>query len=460
MLENPDKNNSSLSADEVFELSLLFSECPLESDEGERCLEQFARLKQKVSAADFMSLEPDERGRAVLKLLYQDYLKTYDFNQTRTNVALETGVYNCVSSALLYMAVAKAAGLEVRGQKTSEHAFCTVYIPSGTGAKSNQYKKIDVETTNPYGFNPGSKETMENEDKIQGYYIVPKRYYSNRQEVSDKVFTGLIAGNLCAAYIERENYQKAIPLGAARYELVQNEQTKPVTQVRRDFDILASNYVNVEVESGQIFDSYIDWFVLFIERWGMTEYLQKNMDNSFNNLLVYCFDEKNYELAVAAYEKNKPYISKNQDSKVSDFLADILVSSVIEGKTAEEQIEQIDQLLSQGTLEPAQEKRVLVYLENAWLSILNTCMTERTYGTGYQKSCEALERLPESTKITKMQKSFYENCIAIIHNNFAKQANAGYLDDARRVLEAGMQVFPDDKTLNADLATLNKMQKN
>ena len=460
MLENPDKNNSSLSADEVFELSLLFSECPLESDEGERCLEQFARLKQKVSAADFMSLEPEERGRAVLKLLYQDYLKTYNFNQTRTNVALETGVYNCVSSALLYMAVAKAAGLEVRGQKTSEHAFCTVYIPSGTGAKSNQYKKIDVETTNPYGFNPGSKETMENEDKIQGYYIVPKRYYSNRQEVSDKVFTGLIAGNLCAAYIERENYQKAIPLGAARYELVQNEQTKPVTQVRRDFDILASNYVNVEVESGQIFDSYIDWFVLFIERWGMTEYLQKNMDNSFNNLLVYCFDEKNYELAVAAYEKNKPYISKNQDSKVSDFLADILVSSVIEGKTAEEQIEQIDQLLSQGTLEPAQEKRVLVYLENAWLSILNTCMTERTYGTGYQKSCEALERLPESTKITKMQKSFYENCIAIIHNNFAKQANAGYLDDARRVLEAGMQVFPDDKTLNADLATLNKMQKN
>ena len=87
-------------------------------------------------------------------------------------------------------------------------------------------------------------------------------------------------------------------------------------------------------------------------------------------------------------------------------------------------------------------------------------MKERTYGTGYQKSCEALERLPQSSKITKMQKSFYENCIAIIHNNFAKQANAGYLDDARKVLEAGMQVFPDDKTLNTDLQTLNKMQNN
>ena len=421
-----------------------------------RCLEHFARLKEKVSSPAFTALAPDEKGRAVLKLLYNNLLTTYDFNQTRTNVALETGVYNCVSSALLYMAVAKAAGLEVRGQKTSEHAFCTVYIP---GAKAGQIQKIDVETTNPYGFNPGSKETIENEDKIQGYYIVPKKYYANRQEVSDKVFTGLIAGNLCAAYIERENYHKAIPLGAARYELVQQEQSKPVTQVRRDFDILASNYVNVEVESGQIFSTYIDWFVLFIDRWGMTEYLQKNMDNSFNNLLVYCFEEKNYELGVAEYEKNKSYLSRNQDAKVPDFLADILVSSITEGKSAEEQVQEIDQLLAQGNLDPEQEKRVLVCLENAWLSILNNCMKERTYGTGYQKSCEALERLPQSSKITKMQKSFYENCIAIIHNNFAKQANAGYLDDARKVLEAGMQVFPDDKTLNADMATLNRMEK-
>ena len=58
-----------------------------------------------------------------------------------------------------------------------------------------------------------------------------------------------------------------------------------------------------------------------------------------------------------------------------------------------------------------------------------------------------------------MQKSFYDNCIAIIHNNFAKQANAGYLDDARRVLEAGMQVFPDDKTLKADMVTLDRMTR-
>ena len=450
---------SPLSSDEIFKLSLLFSECPLESQEGQRCLEKFEKLKQKVQASDFSKLELEARGRAVLKVLYQDYLTTYDFNQTRIDVALETGVYNCVSSALLYMAVAKAAGLEVRGQKTSEHAFCTVYIPSGTGGKSNQLKKIDVETTNPYGFNPGSKETIENEDKIQGYYVVPKKYYSYRQEVSDKVFAGLIAGNICAACIEQDDYEKAIPLGAARYELISSEKSKPATQVRTDFDILASNYVNTEVESAQVFQTYVDWFISFIDRWGMTDYLQKTMDNAFNNLMVYCFDEKNYELGVAAYEKAKPYLTKNQISQASDILTDILVSSKIEGQPAEVQIQAIEVLLQEGQLEPAQQKRALIYLENAWLSILNECMTGRTYGTGYQKSCEALERLPESSKIKKMQKSFYDNCIAIIHNNFAEQANAKRFDQARQVLEAGMQVFPDDRTLKNDLNMLNRMTK-
>ena len=161
-----------LSADEIFKFSLMFSECTLDSEEGKLCLEQFEQIKKKVATQEYMNLEPADRGRAVLKLLYQDFLTTYDFNQTKINVALQTGVYNCVSSALLYTAAAKAAGLEVRGQKTSEHAFCTVYIP---GTKAGQFTKIDVETTNPYGFNPGSKETIENEDKI--YWCNTRGYW-------------------------------------------------------------------------------------------------------------------------------------------------------------------------------------------------------------------------------------------------------------------------------------------
>ena len=461
VLVNANRAGWLLSADEVFRLALLCSECPLDSEAGEKCLLIFEKIKAEVSSDDFMQLELEDRGRAVLKLLYQDYLKTYNFNQTRIDVALQTGVYNCVSSALLYMAVAKAAGLEVRGQKTSEHAFCTVYIPSGTGSKTNQYKKIDVETTNPYGFNPGSKETIENEDKIQGYYVVPKKYYSNRQEVSDSLFAGLIAGNICAACIEQDDYEKAIPLGAARYEFVKSEKTKSASQVRNDFDVLASNYLNTEVESAQVFQSYVEWFTDFINRWGMTDYLQKNMDTALYNLLVLCLQQKDFPLAEASFNKFKPYITQKQAATSQEILADIFFDSGLEGFPAEEQIELINQTLSlPQNQDEAFQKRAQLYLENAWLMILNNCMNIRDYETGFQKSEEALQYLPKSSKIKKMQKAFYDNCIAIIHNNFAEQANAQHFDQARQILEAGLQIFPDDKTLKNDLNLLNRMTAN
>ena len=198
--------NTNYTADEVFEMSLLFSECERGSEAWNRCWKQFEEIKKEVASDEIMSLDEEERGRAILKLLYRDYLAAYSLTQTKVNVAMDKGFYNCVSSAVLYMPAAKAAGLDVRGQRTTQHAFCSIYVPAAEG-KPGQLKKIDVETTNPYGFNPGSKEEIEHESQIRKYYVVPKKYYSNRTEVSDGVFTGLIAGNLCSEYIKSENYK-------------------------------------------------------------------------------------------------------------------------------------------------------------------------------------------------------------------------------------------------------------
>ncbi len=456
VLANP--NTTILNADELFKLSLLFSECPLDSSSGIYCLEQFELIKKKVSDTTFMQQEPMERGRAILKLLYEDYLTTYNIDQTRTNLALQTGVYNCVSSALLYMAAAKAAGLDVRGQKTTEHAFCTLYVE---GKKAGSFTKVDVETTNPYGFNPGSREEIENEDKIKGYYIVPKRYYANRQEVSDKVFAGLIAGNICSYCNDQNDYQKALPLGATRYELVRMEKAKAVTEVRHDFDVLAANYVNTDVGRAILFEEYVEWYTAFINRWGMTDFLQSNMDQALYNLLVMCFQEKDYKLADFSFKKYKGYVTEKQISTCQELLADTFFSSALEALTAREQIKLINQTLAQTENQhQAFQKRGELYLENAWLMVLNSYMTKHDFEEGYEKAEEALSQLPKSSKINTMRQNFYSNIIAVIHNNFADQANRGNYDKARSILEEGLQKFPDDKTLKSDLSLLNKRTSN
>ena len=444
-----------LSADEVFKLSLLFSECQLDSLTAKRCLEKFGKIKAEVSGKSYMDLAPEERGRAVLKLLYRDYLKAYDFDQTKTDVALESGLYNCVSSALLYMAAAKACGLDVRGQRTTQHAFCSIYVP---GQKAGQFKRIDVETTNPYGFNPGSRETIENEAKIQKYYVVPKKYYSNRQEVSDRAFVGVIAANICSDCIKSGDYVRAVPVGAARYETVRNEKTKATADVRQEFDILAANYVNLNPESAEIYSDVVEWYTGFIERWGMTAFLQKNMDSAFNNLLVLCSKEDNYPLAVESFEKYKKFVSPKQVSKTEEIKADILFATETSGYSYYEQIIIINGLLEIDDYQSlAYQNRGKLYLENAWLMILNDYMNKKDFQTGLKKSDEALLQLPQSTKIKNMKQNFYSNSIAIIHNDFAKQANAGNYEDALDILSAGMQDFPDDKTLKNDYSALLKI---
>ena len=455
--------NTNYTADEVFEMGLLFSECERGSEVWERCWKQFEEIKQEVSSEEIMSLGEEERGRAILKLLYRDYLVAYSLNQTKIDVAMDKGFYNCVSSAVLYMATAKAAGLDVHGQRTTQHAFCSIYVPLA-GGKPGQLKKIDVETTNPYGFNPGSRETIEHENVIKGYYVVPKTYYSNRREVRDALFAGLIAGNLCSAYIDNNDYNNALPLGTARYLAVINDNSQAAAEVRKEFDILAANFINLVTEDAQDFYNRLEWYRSFIDRWGMTSFLQNNMDNAINNLLVFCFEEKNYELAREGWEKYKTYVSPKRVSVMEEMLVDTLIAASTQGFSPEEELSFVSLELAKSENDSsgifsseASRKRMRLHLENIWLSILNTHMNNRDYKAGYDVSIKALEQLPNSSKIKAMQKSFYNNCIALIHNAFANQANSRNYEAARKILLEGLEQFPDDRTLNNDLSQLKKI---
>ncbi len=444
------------SADDVFEAALLFSECERDSETWNSCWQKFETIKDDMALPSIIDLEEEERGKAILKYLYQNYLKAYSLNQTKIDVALETGTYNCVSSAVLYMAAAKAAGLEVRGQSTTQHAFCSIYVPD---EKSGKPKRIDVETTNPYGFNPGSKEEIEHENQIKKYYVVPKKYYSNRQEVSDGVFAGLIAGNLCADYIKSGEYTKALPLGAARWNAVKNEPVKSVASVRNSFDILAANYVNLLPPSAASYFSTLDWFSAFIDRWGSTDFLQKNLDSSIINLLVLCFQEKNYPLAREAYEKYKTKLSLSQITKSEEIITDTIIITATDGLPPEQKVEEINHLLSSDELSnSARQNRANLHLESYWLEYLNQLMNSRNYELGYTNATNALSQLPKSTKIKAMQNGFYNNQIATIHNSFAKQANARNFEAAQAIVEEGLEKYPNDKTLKKDLTDLLKVR--
>lgn len=93
-----------------------------------------------------------ERGARLLQAMHRYFLRAdeqfplaaYDEDQSQLSELLRSGIYNCISSALLYLVLAEHAGLTTSGVIMPSHAFVQVILPDGRTA--------DVETTTAEGF--------------------------------------------------------------------------------------------------------------------------------------------------------------------------------------------------------------------------------------------------------------------------------------------------------------------
>ena len=176
-------------------------------------------------------------------------------------------------------------------------------------------------------------------------------------------------------------------------------------------------------------------------------------------MLVLCNKEQNYPLAKSAYENYKEKVSQPQLSKSEEIITDIIILSATNELSTEDKIAETNKLLSTKELStPSRQKRAQLHLESFWLDYLNNLMIVRDYEEGYSTASHALIQLPDSNKIKAMQKNFYNNAIAIIHNNFARKANAGNFDEAEEILRQGLEKFPEDRTLVKDLSDLQKVR--
>lgn len=93
-----------------------------------------------------------QRGAQLLRRMHSHFLDNdqrsslagYDADQSRLSELLRTGVYNCISSALLYLVLAERAGLSSAGVIMPSHAYVQITLADGHVA--------EVETTAAEGF--------------------------------------------------------------------------------------------------------------------------------------------------------------------------------------------------------------------------------------------------------------------------------------------------------------------
>ena len=108
----------------------------------------------KLRASPDLPTDAKERGEYVLRFMYKNYLRQYSLNQTRLDTLFDKGTFNCVSSSVFYLILGVSVNLDIQGVMTHDHAFVTLHIHDGVNVQ-----EIDVETTNKYGFDPGTQKS-------------------------------------------------------------------------------------------------------------------------------------------------------------------------------------------------------------------------------------------------------------------------------------------------------------
>lgn len=175
--------------------------------------ELFVQVAAVVAGSD----DPAVRAEKVLLFMHEHLLKVYDVRQTRVDILLEEGTFNCVSSAVLYLLLCRSIGLKVWAVRTADHAFCRVQ------AGETAY---DVETTSPAGFDPGSKKEFKDEfGKVTGFSYVSPANYIDRREVDERGLLALILFNRVAFLSEEREYGAALGPAVDAHALLGDEES-------------------------------------------------------------------------------------------------------------------------------------------------------------------------------------------------------------------------------------------
>lgn len=382
-----------------------------------------------------------ERGEEVLAFLHDVLFRSYREEQTTLDVLLETGVFNCASSAVLYIILAKRVGLSAVGIATKDHIFCSVGTEEGF---------IDVETTNPYGFGPGKKKAFEDSfGNITGYSYVPPGNYADRSTISDAQVLGIILQNRMSLLEKRNRFAEAVPLGVDRFVLLGTERAAGI--MRGEF----INYAALLNRQKRYTPG-----LLFLDRvrevWGNDEDYQGVLEVLVHNRITILLEEKKFEEAEDLIADR--YAGRDIGPEVRDNLNSMVTVSKLHDLVyrigPEKALEEVNSLYTLGRISPETYEKYGVYLYGK--------MAEEAGKTGnWVKGLgfieKGLEIFATNSKLLQARKVFRSNIVISAHNRAAELVEAKDYKTALSVLKKALTIVPGNSTLLKDISLIEQI---
>jgi tetratricopeptide (TPR) repeat protein len=394
-----------------------------------------------------------ERGEYVLTFMYDRYLKKYSTHQTRVDEIFISGQYNCVSSAVLYSILALSVGLDVRGVMTRDHAFVTVH----TGAES-----IDVETTNPYGFDPGSRREFHDAfGTVTGFAYVPARNYRDRAAVSQLELASLILSNRIAELESRSRYPEAVPLAVDRAALLAR-RTTPVNSPffadpNRDLLDRIFNYGASFIKAGRETDA-LAWCDTAWRHYGATASTaadprwQEFTYAAVNNYLVKLLKTQQISEARTTLTQYTSRVSRGHYNQLNTLVVDAELLKRISGIQGSEDAEAVLRTIAAAETQSTLSASRAVELRNFILIKEGERLAaEQGPPAAIAYTEAAITRYGRNARLEEALRVYRFNRVADLHNSFAGLFNRREYESAREFLQAALTEFPGNRQLTADL---------
>jgi tetratricopeptide (TPR) repeat protein len=166
-------------------------------------LARLDRLAAEAGKATAGLKTPADRGRELLRWLHAGPLaRGYAAGQTRLDALLDTGKFNCVSSAVLYNALGQRLGLDLRAVEVPDHVFAILY----DGARH-----ADVETTTRGGFDPARDPAARAQLKARtGFTYIPDSKADQRREIRAAGLVAIVYYNRGVELTKKKRYHEAL----------------------------------------------------------------------------------------------------------------------------------------------------------------------------------------------------------------------------------------------------------
>lgn len=374
------------------------------------------------------------RGELILDFLHESLFVRYDEFQTRTDVVFDSGVYNCVSSAVFYAALAIAAGLEVNTVNTEDHVFCSVRTEKG---------EIDVETTSPYGFNPGTKREFTDSFGKTGFTYVPPGNYAKRDPGDELKLLSFILQNRIAELQKIKNYFESVGLSVDRHALLGDNTS---------FQLMITEFVNYAAhlnKEGRYEEaiSFLDYARERYRTGGVFRDIYATLTNNFSIVLT---DQRRFDEAAAYIDEweGEGMISSTEAEELRGLVADrkayVLVNEEAPGIAEKE----LDEIYAKGSLRKDRYVEYIVYLYG---KMAEEAGKRRDWLQAADIMEAAIQKIGNQPRLDSALKGYRNNFAISVHNQFADLYNSKQFQEARDVVEEGLRLIPNNKTLKQDL---------